>query len=269
MNDKEAKKQDLEHREFKLFAEQAGLTIVEGSLTSQPSPAPDLEVELVGHGWRAYELTDLNPATSHLVWNIMNTEAEPFPAYVNALPPEASNAFKAKYPRAWITFGLNYDAPPPGKKITFKQSVPEIFQWLMSLPDGYEGDAFHYNGNISDLADVRRVLEENQARRKRLYFLRQLYIKRTGQAPGVFYMTNAGGHIQRLVVDQVAEKLSKQYTSPHPMELLLTARRIIPEYPNDFREIKKVVEHLLPSSCFDRVWFHASAIKHVWMVAER
>lgn len=269
MNSKEASKQDLERREFKAFARQAGFTIVKGSLASKAYPAPDIEVELVEHGWRAFELTDLNPATSHYVWNLMAKDGSPLMDHVNAMTSEERKALNAKYPNAWVTFGLNYDVPPPGKKIALEQALPEIFQWLMALPDGYEGDAFHYNGNTSDLADVRRTLDENKARRERLYFLRQLYIKRTAQPSGIVYMTNAGGHIQRLVVDQIKKKLTKQYKSAHPMELLLTARRTIPEYPDDFREIERVVEQLLPTSSFKRVWFHASAIDRVWMVAER
>ena len=269
MATKEAIKQQREHREFEAFAKQAGFTLVEGSLTSKPYPSPDLEVELMGRGWRAFELTDLNPTTSHYAWNLMATQGSPLMDHLNAMSAADRKVFNTKYPNAFITLGLNYDKPPPGKKITFKQAVPEIFQWLMALPDGYEGDAFHYNGNTSDLADVRRVMDENQARRDRFFFLRQVYIKRTAKPQPIAFLTNAGGHIQRLVIAQVEEKLAKRYVSPYPMELLLTARRTIPEYPDDFREIRRVVEQFLPTSAFERVWFHASAINHVWMVGER
>jgi hypothetical protein len=269
VSSKEATKQDLEHREFRAFAKQAGFTIVDGTLTSKPAPAPDIEVELVGRGWRAFELTDLNPATSHFVWNLMNCQDSPLTAHLNAMAPEDRKTLIRKYPNACITFGLNYDTQPPGKRASLKQALPEIFRWLMALPDDYEGDAFHYNGNTSDLDDVRRVMDENHARRERFYFLRQLYIQRTHQPSGIVYMTNAGGHIQRLVTDQVKGKLTKEYKSSHPMELLLTARRTIPEYPDDFREIKSVVDQFLPTSSFERVWLHASAINHAWLVGER
>ncbi|HEY1589090.1 MAG TPA: hypothetical protein VGG00_05090, partial [Rhodanobacter sp.] len=72
-----SKKQDLEHREFEAFAKQAGFIIVRGTLEAKLPPAPDIEVELVGVGRRAFELTDLNPATSHYVWNLMVAEGSP------------------------------------------------------------------------------------------------------------------------------------------------------------------------------------------------
>lgn len=269
MDTKEAKKQNLEHREFEAFAKQAGFTIVEGSLASKPYPSPDIEVELVGHGLRAFELTDLNPAISHHVWKLMDTRGSPMMDYLNAMSPGDRNAFKTKYSNAWITLGFNYDTQPTQKKITFEQAVPEIFDWLMALPDDYDGDAFDFTGNPMDLCDVQRVVATNEMRRKRIYFLRQLYVKRTTQPQPISFVTNAGGHVQKLVVDQVEAKLLKRYVSSHPMELLLTARRTIPSYPDDFQDIKKVVERLLPTSSFERVWFHASAINHVWMVAER
>jgi len=269
VSSKETKKQEQEHREFEAFAKQASFTIVEGSLESKLYPAPDIEVELAEHGRRAFELTDLNPATSHYVWNLMDKEGSLLMDHLNAMSATDRKAFNTKYPNAFVTLGLNYDEPPPGKKTTVKQAVPEIIDWLMALPDGYEGDALHYNGNTSDLADVRRVLDENKARRDRFFFLRQVYIKRTAKPQPIAFLTNAGGHAQQLVVKQVEEKLTKRYISPYPMELLLTARQTIPAYPDDFREIKRVVEQFLLTSSFERVWFHASAINHVWMVGER
>jgi hypothetical protein len=233
------------------------------TLQSKPSPAPDIEVELVGHGCRAFELTDLNPATSHYVWKLMDTRGSPLMEHLNAMPAADRKAFNAKYLNAWFTLTLNYDIQPTAKKISFEQAVPEIFDWLMGLPDDYVGDAFDYTDHPTDLVDVLRVVGENEARRNRIYFLSQLYIHRTAKPEPITFMTDAGGHVKRLVVDQVTEKLTKRYVSEHPMELLLTARRTIPSYPDDFEEIRKVVEQLLPSSSFSRVWFHASAINQV------
>lgn len=269
MKSKESSKQKREHHEFEAFAKQAGFAIVKGSLESKPFPSPDIEVELEGLGRRAFELTNLNPSISHYVWKLMESGAFPMMEHLSALPSKDRKAFLAKYSNAWIKLGFNYSTPPPSKKITFGKTIPEIFDWLLALPDDYDGDAFDYTGNPMDFSDVQKVVGKNAERRKRLYFLTQLCVKRTSKTGPIAFMINAGGHAQKLVIEKVEEKLSKPYSSQYPMELLLTIRRSIPSFPDDLDEIKKVVAQLLPTSSFERVWFHASTISRVWTVGER
>ena len=235
--DPDMSQEEQEQVTFQLFAEDAHLPVIPGSIRSEPWPAPDILCEIQGRGPVAFELVEI--VTPALVQEKENGK-------------RLEKAFKAACERHSVLVARFRDALIhvgylEGTTIKKRLSVvPEVVDTLLQYSE-------NSRGYIEVPHKLRKVLAEISVTRG----------VSDGPAFGVMEMTE---RTEELFV-QIEKKCKKKYSSEHSIELL--AHYTNQPSSNSFDWQSDFHDYVLKtlSGCpFKRVWVYDSwskAIKYV------
>lgn len=220
----------FERAAFERFCDAREVQIQDGTLEQPPAPAPDIQATIVGEGPGAYELVCLDDDASQERMNLMADARALTRQYHQALDPDRLAAFNAAFGDAYMMIAF---VPTSGKR-GVRKALPGLFEALMQLPPGMNGQVFDkFPARPPD--GVERV-----------------HIVHNGSIQGPEFTTSTGGFVGTLNLAKLEEKLGKTYMSGAPIELLAYAAEI--SHQSDDDKIREILDRMMPGSVYRRVW---------------
>jgi hypothetical protein len=233
-------KAERERLVFGLFARVAGL-VPGGSFTSREPPEPDiLYVDAIG-ARSAFELVEIVDRDYVAMIRRQLATKELCESYLASLPAENREPFRAKYSDADIFLGF----PGALSLQQRKNALPEIFEHLMSLPDGFAGET---------LDDGLHAVECVSVHRSRIV--------------GPMFDAPSFGRVGDPTVAALKHKLTKSYEPQGTLKLLADIDAN-PMYPEEvgLSDLDEFLKHLDSASQFAEIFVYdcrSSSIKRHW-----
>jgi hypothetical protein len=238
MKDKQAK---AELRIFKGFVSVSGLPIVDQSIEKRDPPEPDIKCHLVGTGTITFELTELiDRSFANMVGKQYETKAE-LDKYYAEMPQDLKTRFTDLYSDAIIFVHFNNELSLRQRKKIF----PRIFQHLLGLDKGFEGDTLKRDSKYGD--DLK-------------------WISISRGVSGPLFDDVLTTSIGDPTVQALKAKFVKNYSTDYLLHLLAYID-LNPMFRDDIwlPKIKNFVKNNISASPFDKVWiydFHKKEIKY-------
>lgn len=235
-------KEERERTIFQVFVKAAQLSVIPNSISSQPTPAPDILCEIQGRGLVAFELVEIvTPAIVREMLNSQKLEK----AFETAC--EIQPEMRLKYRDALIHVGFL-------KTIPIKQRlsvVPEVVKKLLQYSENTVGyiQVPHSLRKVLSMIEVHRVVLDGPA----------------------FNLMDMTKHTEEIFW-QIEKKCKNTYLGKPPVELL--AYYITQPSSDSFdwqSEFHDYVLKILSNSPFERVWVYdnwSKTIKYVHPVPE-
>jgi hypothetical protein len=188
-------KEEYERVVFERFATAAGL-LPGGTFDSRPTPEPDILYVTDSGVQRAFELVEIiDRDFSATIGQQLGTKEICY-SYLDALPTDEADAFRAQYGDADIFVGFKDSLSRQWRK----NALPRIFTALRSLPAGFTGEAFNDGGRLDALLD-------------RIAVYRGRFNGPLFDVPGVSWVGDP-------TVDAISGKMAKKYTPQGELSLL-------------------------------------------------
>ncbi|KIQ34874.1 hypothetical protein RT97_06395 [Variovorax paradoxus] len=188
-------KEERERLVFEHFARTAGL-LPGGSFASRPPPEPDILYVGEDGAFASFELVEIvDRDYSASVGQSLSTKGACY-EFLDGMTPVNAAAFREAFSNADIA--LDFTSGMSGQRR--KNALPSIFQYLMRLPPGFEGDAF------SDSNPLGTVIS-------------YLHVSR-GAFVGPLFDASSAVWVGDPSVDALASKMSKTYKPQGQISLL-------------------------------------------------
>lgn len=188
-------KEERERLVFERFATATGL-VPGGRFDSRPPPEPDILFVPDGAAPRAFELVEiLDRDFSATIGQQLGTK-EICQSYLDVLPANEADAFRAQYRDADIFIGF-LDGLSLQRR---KNALPRIFTALRGLQPGFTGEAFDDGGPLEALVN-------------RVAIYRGRFKGPLFDAPGVTWVGDP-------TVDAISGKMGKNYAPQGELSLL-------------------------------------------------
>jgi hypothetical protein len=229
-----------------MFCTAAELPLVPSSIEQPEPPAPDLIAELQGIGRVAFELVRLNNPDHLTRFRLMQLMPAFLARQFAALPTDRHQSLTAKYIDGHIIVDFHGAASLAQRR----RALPYVWDVLDGLPDGYQGKVDLYG-------------REPPAE------LAMIWINRVKTAGGPRFRSQTVGYVLPLRVEEIERKLQKRYDTQAPLELLAYVENGEIAHLNDAARITEVVERLLPTSQFRRVWVFEGLLRQVGLCLTR
>ncbi len=216
---------------FESFAKICDLPFRLDSIEKKNPPKPDIQCEVMGNGFIAFELVEIIDRNfANVFGKQIDTKKELSKFYSN-LPCEKRIRFDKLYSNALIF-------PRFQNKCTLRQRVklvPIIFDHLLTLNEQFEDDTFE------------NTLEHRER-------LEGISISRGG-FNGPLFDVGFGGSIGDPTVSAINSKFEKRYESEHPLHLLGYID-LNPMFPVDiwFPSLENFVKVSMQKCQFEKVW---------------
>jgi hypothetical protein len=235
-----------ERATFEAFCAAAELPLVPGPIQQPEPPAPDLIAEFKSLGPIAFELVRLNDP-DHLTRSRLMQQ---MPGFLDrqfaALPPDRHKALTAKYIDGHIIVDFHGAATLAQRR----RVLPYVWDVLEGLPDGHQGKVDLYG-------------REPPAE------LAMIWINRITTDGRPRFRSQTVGYVLPLRVEGIERKLEKRYDTQAPLELLAYIENGEMAHMADAARITEIVERLLPTSQFRRVWIFEGLLRRVGLCLTR
>lgn len=231
---------------FAAFAAAASLCDEGDSFESRLPPEPDILLRSGKLGLQAFELVEIvDQGLQSTVAAQLGTKTI-CREHLESLPLAAHQAFSAKYANADIAFEFRADFSQQRRK----NFLPKLFAALLSLPDGFEGDASVHDLGISG----------------ELFFLS---VSR-GNLVGPLFNAGSAVWVGDPTVDAIRGKTTKAYSTPAALNLLAYFESY-PLLPDDvwLPTLDSYLDSLGASCQFERIYVFAYQTKTVERVWQR
>lgn len=229
---------------FESFAQVAGLYTDGATIESRSPPEPDILLRTASGNALAFELVEiLDQEFSQSIQRGFKTK-ELCEAYLASMPGISRQLFMEKYRNADIFVSFR----PPTTTRRRKNSLPVVFERLLALPDGLEGDV------LWDIPGLTTVLEHATISR--------------GRFVGPMFDTSETLWVGDPTVAAIESKLDKTYESPHELSLLAYIETN-PMFPDDvwLGNLAEYESELSDACQFSHIFvfdWQSKTIKYTW-----
>lgn len=188
-------KEERERVVFAHFAKTSGL-LPSGSFTSRRVPEPDILYVAADGTHAAFELVEIIDRDYKASVGQSFSTKDACNAFLDAMAPADAAAFRAAFGNADISF--DFRGGMSGQRR--KNALPSIFQHLMRLPPGFEGDAFGDGNPLEAL-------------------LSHMHVNRGGFV-GPLFDASSATWVGDPTADALASKMTKTYAPQGQLNLL-------------------------------------------------
>ena len=220
---------------FRQFAVAAGLSTSQDCGEKRKWPEPDILFQDADGSYTAFELVELLDQEYRGRIGLLVATKTALHIHYEGLPNPELALFDAKYSNALLYFCFL-------PTLTFKRrraAFGRIFARLLTLPNGFSGDAFENDPDLSDVVSSVSVLR--------------------GRFVGPIFDPESIGRVGDPTIPVVQQKFAKTYKTPHPIELLAHIETN-PMFPDDvwIADLEAFLASQSYPLPFRRIWvFHA------------
>jgi hypothetical protein len=237
---------DSELAVFRAFVEAQALPIKGDSVQKRPPPEPDILCQVDGLGSLAFELVEIiNSDLARWVNEQIRLEKA---LQLSADSGPSSHALSDSFRDGliYVRWQGNVGA---GQR---ERSIPELFEFLLSLADGFQGNVEPPAGSL--LSGI----------------VRSVRVSRGDYGPGPHFQVEAGGMIANPILECLRSKLRKGYRTEHHIELL-AYYELHPVGPPAMwlEKVQSFLGENLAESPFCRVWVFDVAKRNILLSVSR
>jgi hypothetical protein len=241
-------KERYERLIFQDFARVAGLLDANASFESRSPPEPDILLRSHQFGHQAFELIEIVDQHFQRSSGLQRKTESICRDHLDSLQPSYRANFQAKYSNAYIVFEFQ-----PGFTLQRRKNfIPRLFDKLISLSDNHVGELSTHELNKLNL-------------NKGLNFL-NIY---RGNFVGPMFSASSAVWISDPAAEAIRKKTLKEYTTPHPLNLLAYIKSQ-PLFPDDDVWLSDLDKHLesLDAKCqFSYIYvfnYRTKTIERTW-----
>lgn len=237
MRDQQSKELEVFHE----FAKVSSLVISVQSISSASPPKPDIVCRVHGEGIVGFELVELiDPSFASRIDLQYKTKRALTDYPKNSLNPTKYELFKQRFSNAHLWFRFDNSSG----FIKRSKHFPRIFDHLLDLPEGFEGETLKNDPNYLPTLKLVRVVR--------------------GNFVGPIFDPEAFGWLADKTKETILQKLSKTYVCDYPIELLAYIDNS-PTLPEGVwrSNAEDAIQSQFAKSQFRRVWIYDCGSKTI------